>query len=78
MEIYSVYGLVVLFFLFTLLFVIVVLPAYTEAPSLHRGIRNESARKQFTVKDKKVVYGTLAIVFIGLLIIAVLSERKPQ
>ncbi len=78
MESYIVYGLVFLFFLLTLLFVMVVLPAYIEAPSLHRGIRNESAREQITAIDKKVVYGTLAVVFIGLLIITVLSERKSH
>lgn len=78
MEIYFVYGLVFLFFLLTLLFVMVVLPAYVEAPSLRRGIRNASAREQFTATDKKVVYGTLAVIFIGLLIIMVLSERKSH
>jgi asparagine N-glycosylation enzyme membrane subunit Stt3 len=78
MEIFFVYGLVFLFFLLTLLFVMVVLPAYIEAPSLRRGIRHESAREQFTAIDKKVVYGTLAVVFIGLLIITVLSEKKSH
>jgi ABC-type sulfate transport system permease component len=78
MEIFFVYGLVFLFFLLTLLFMIVVLPAYSEAPSLDKGIRNAPAREQFTVTDKKAVYGTLVVVFIGLLIAAVLSERKSH
>lgn len=74
MEIFFVYGLVFLFFLLTLLFVITVLPAYAE----YEGIRNASTREQFTVTDKKAVYGTLVAIFIGLLIVAVLRERESH
>lgn len=74
MEIFFVYGLVFLFFLLTLLFAIVVLPAYAE----YEGIRKAPAREQFTITDKKAVYGTLAAVFIGLLIAAALRERKSH
>jgi uncharacterized membrane protein len=74
MEIFFVYGLVFLFFLLTLLFVIAVLPAYSE----YEESRNTSAREQFTITDKKAVYGTLAAVFIGILIAAMLSEKKSH
>jgi hypothetical protein len=74
MEIFFVYGLVFLFFLLTLLFVIAVLPAYSE----FEGIKSVSAREQFPITDKKAVYGTLAVVFIGLLIVAVLGAKKSH
>jgi hypothetical protein len=74
MEIFFVYGLVFLFFLLTLLFVIAVLPAYAD----YTGVRSTSARKQFTVTDKKAVYGTLTAIFIGLVVAAVLTARKSH
>lgn len=78
MEIFFVYGLVLIFFLLTLLFVIVVLPAYVESPASYKGSRNTSAGEQITLKDKRAVYGTLMAIFIGLLVVTVLNEKESH
>ena len=74
MEIFFVYGLVLLFFLLLAVFVVAVLSNHPyEEPSKAVQARASSSGKG---KDSKIAYGVLSLIFAGLLVITVLNERK--
>ena len=78
MEIFFVYGLVLLFFILAPLFVVVVLSThpYAELPQTKQ--ENKAASGSASLMNSKVAYGTLAIIFMSLCVIAVLSERRAH
>jgi hypothetical protein len=72
MEIFFVYGLVLLFFVFLAVFVVAVLSKHPyEEPS-----KAVQAHATSSGKDSKIAYGVLSLIFAGLLVITVLNERK--
>ena len=80
METFFVYGLVLLFFVLLVVFVVAVLLKHPyEEPSKARqapSSSSEQALSSATSKDSKIAYGILSLIFAGLLLIVVLSERK--
>ena len=80
METFFVYGLVLLFFVLLGVFVVAVLLKHPyEEPSKARqapSSSSEQALSSATGKDSKIAYGILSLIFAGLLLIVVLSERK--
>ena len=80
MEIFFVYGLILLFFVLLVVFVVAVLSKHPyEEPSQARQApspSSEQALSSATGKDSKIAYGILTLLLAGLLLFAVLSERK--
>ncbi|HEX6556105.1 MAG TPA: hypothetical protein VF026_25320 [Ktedonobacteraceae bacterium] len=78
MEIFFVYGLVLLFFVLLVVFVVAVLlkHPYEEPSNTRQASSSEQALSSATSKDSKIAYGILSLIFAGLLLIVVLSERK--
>lgn len=79
MEIFFVYGLILLFFVFLAVFVVAVLSKQPyEEPS--KVVQAPSSSSELVLssasKDSKIAYGILSLIFAGLLLIVVLSERK--
>jgi hypothetical protein len=80
MEIFFVYGLVLLFFVLLVVFVVAVLSKHPyEEPSKALqtpSFSSELVLSSATGKDSKIAYGILSLIFAGLLLIVVLNERK--
>ena len=80
MEIFFVYGLVLLFFVLLVVFVVAVLlkHPYEEPSKAHHAPSpsSEQALSSATSEDSKIAYGILSLIFAGLLLIVVLNERK--
>ena len=80
METFFVYGLILLFFVLLGVFVVAVLSKHPyEEPSKARqapSSSSEQALSSATSKDSKIAYGILSLIFAGLLLLVVLSERK--
>jgi hypothetical protein len=73
MEIFFVYGLVLLFFFLLAVFVMAVLSKHPyEEPSKAVKARSTSSSKG----NSKIAYGVLSLIIAGLLVITVLNERK--
>lgn len=72
MEIFFVYGLVLLFFVLLAVFVVAVLSNHPYEESS----KAVQARASSSGNDSKIVYGVLSLIFAGLLVITVLNERK--
>jgi hypothetical protein len=80
MEILFVYGLVLLFFILIPLFVVVVLSThpYAELPQTKQENKTATTSGSASLMNSKVVYSTLAIIFMSLCVIAMLSERRAH
>lgn len=84
MEILFVYSLVVLFFLFTLFFVrgILVYHPYAEpaqAIATADNVQSASLKKMGSLDtDSKVAYGALALLLLGMCLLALLNRKQTQ
>jgi uncharacterized membrane protein len=80
MEVFFVYGLVILFFILVPIFVVVVLSThpYTEPSQIAAAGKTATTQASSSTVESKIAYGVLAAILMGLCMIAVLSERSSH
>ena len=83
MEVFFVYGLVLLFFILAPLFVVAVLskhpytdPAQDSLEKTGTTRGEPSQQNRPSTGEQRIAYGLLAVFFIGLCLLAVLGERR--
>lgn len=80
MEVFFVYGLVLLFFILVPIFVVVILSnhPYTEPSQIALTNKTAAAQINSSTLESKIAYGILATILMGLCLVAVLSARRSH
>jgi peptidoglycan biosynthesis protein MviN/MurJ (putative lipid II flippase) len=84
MEVLFVYGLVLLFFILVPLFVVGIISTHPYTEPAKMALTDKTAtvhasslqQRSSSTMERKIAYAALAVIVIGLCVIAVLSERR--